>query len=81
VYGLGFRVGSGGGNVGPTEICNPAQSNTNVPAANCNNRFVYAGSDYTRYMKQKAMNKNYNDTSYAGNENNANQSVFRMMRR
>ena len=32
-----------------------------------NSKFVYEGSDYTRYKKLAAMNKTYNDTSHGGN--------------
>jgi hypothetical protein len=32
-----------------------------------NSKFVYEGSDYTRYKKLAAINKTYNDTSHGGN--------------
>jgi hypothetical protein len=32
-----------------------------------NSKFVYEGSDYTRYKKLAAMNKTYNDNSHGGN--------------
>ena len=31
-----------------------------------NQRFVYDGSDYMRYRKLRAINKNYNDSSFGG---------------
>ena len=41
---------------------------TGVPPASCNGKYVYDSSDFTRYLKQKATVKNYNDLSNAGNE-------------
>ena len=35
-----------------------------------NPRFVYDGSDYARFKKLQAINRNYNDTSYGGANNN-----------
>jgi hypothetical protein len=34
-----------------------------------NPKFVYDGSDYTRYKKLKASNKTYNDSSFGGSNN------------
>ena len=53
---------------------------TGVPPSSCNVKYVYDSSDYIRYAKQKAMNKNYNDVSYGGN-NNGSQSAWRAIRR
>jgi hypothetical protein len=36
-----------------------------------NPKFVYDGSDYTRYKKIKAVNKTYNDSSFGGANNGA----------
>jgi len=44
---------------------------TGVPASICNPRFVPDSSDYIRYRKQRAMNKNYNDLKNGGNQNHA----------
>lgn len=52
-----------------------------VPAAACNVKFVYDSSDYTTYLKQRAMVTNYNDKSFAGNESNGSQSAYRAIRR
>ena len=54
---------------------------TSVPAAACNTKFVYDSSDYSRYLKQKAIVNNYNDLSYGGNDYNASQSAYRAIRR
>lgn len=37
-----------------------------VPSANTNVKFVYDGSDYTKFKKQQAVNRNYNDYSFGG---------------
>lgn len=38
-----------------------------------NPRYVYDSSDYIRYRKLLAKNKNYNDSSFGGDESNASQ--------
>ena len=52
-----------------------------IPPASCNTKFVYDNSDYVRYLKQKAINKNYNDLSYGGDTSSASQSAIRAIRR
>ena len=37
---------------------------SNVPASNCNPRFVSDSSDYVRFKKQQAMNRNYNGSKH-----------------
>jgi len=37
---------------------------TGVEASNCNPRFVSDSSDYVRFKKQQAMNRNYNDSKH-----------------
>ena len=54
---------------------------TFVPPASCNVKYVYDSSDYITFLKQQAINKNYNDLSNAGNNNSASQSAFRAVRR
>jgi hypothetical protein len=39
---------------------------TGVPSATTNVKFVYDGSDYTKFKKQQAVNRNYNDPSFGG---------------
>jgi len=53
---------------------------TGIPSATCNPKFVYDGSDYTRFRKQMAVNRNYNDAGFGGS-NNAAQSAIRAIRR
>lgn len=52
-----------------------------VPPSACNVKFVYDGSDYTTYLKQKAVNQNYNDLSFGGNKYSAAQNAIRSIRR
>jgi hypothetical protein len=54
---------------------------TGIPPASCNGKYVYDSSDYITYLKQNAINKNYNALSYGGNDFNGAQSVFRAIRR
>jgi hypothetical protein len=54
---------------------------TNIPPSACNVRYVYDSSDYIRYSREKAINKNYNDLSYGGNQSSASQSAIRAIRR
>jgi len=54
---------------------------TGVPPATCNVKYVYDSSDYTTYLKNQAVNKNYNDLTYAGNNSNTAQSNVRHARR
>ena len=54
---------------------------TQIPPAACNVKYVYDSSDYIRYSREKAINKNYNATSYGGNRYNGAQSAIRASRR
>lgn len=49
---------------------------TLVPPSACNVKYVYDSSNYTRYLKERSINKNYNDYSTVGNEFNASQVAF-----
>jgi|TARA_B110000093_G_scaffold58460_1_gene63196 hypothetical protein len=55
--------------------------NSGAEAASCNVKYVYDSSDVIRYKKQKAINKNYNDLSYGGNQYSGAQSAIRAIRR
>jgi len=52
-----------------------------VPPASCNVKYVYDSSDYITYLKQRAVNLNYNDISYGGNDYSSSQSATRAIRR
>ena len=54
---------------------------TLVPPAACNVKYVYDSSDYIRFRKQQATNRNYNDRSNGGDDSNAAQSAIRAIRR
>ena len=43
---------------------------TGVEGSTCNPKFVPDSSDYIRFKKQQAMNKNYNDSKNGGDESN-----------
>ena len=43
-----------------------------------NSKFVYDSSDYIRFKKLSAKNRNYNDSSFVGNEHSGAQSSYRM---
>jgi len=65
----------------PSALYTANQVAPGVPAAACNVKFVYDSSDYTTYLKQRAMVRNYNDKSFAGNDYSASQSASRAIRR
>ena len=65
----------------PSAAYNSLQLLNNIPAAACNVKYVYDSSDYITYLKQKAVNKNYNDLSYGGDDSKASQSALRAIRR
>lgn len=79
--GLRQRFGSISTSCIPSNIYNAYQLNSSVPAAACNGRYVYDSSDYTTYLKQSAMVKNYNDKSFGGNDYSTSQSAYRAARR
>lgn len=45
-----------------------------------NPRFVHDGSDYTRFKKLMAVNKNYNDSAFGGANNSQSQSALKKVR-
>jgi len=65
----------------PSATYSSLQLLTNIPAAACNVKFVYDSSDYVTYLKQRAVNKNYNDLSYGGDQYKTSQSAVRAIRR
>ena len=79
--GLRTHFGSVSLNCTPSVVWSISQLNRAVPSATCNVKFVYDSSDYTTYLKQKAVNKNYNDRSYGGNNASTSQSAIRAIKR
>jgi hypothetical protein len=65
----------------PSSTYNSLQMIKDVPSATCNVRYVYDSSDYTRYLKQMAVNKNYNDLTYGGDQSHASQVAAKAIRR
>lgn len=57
------------------------QVDPRVPASACNTKFVYDSSDYIRFRKNLAFNKNYNDRSFGGDDYSGSQSASRAIRR
>ena len=79
--GLSQRFGSVQTTCIPSAIYSQLQLLSNIPASVCNVKYVYDSSDYVTYLKQKAVNKNYNDLSYGGDQSNTSQSAIRAIRR
>jgi len=81
LYGLRAHLGSTSKSCVPSATYNSLQLLTNVPSATCNVKYVYDSSDYTRYLKQTAVNKNFNDLSYGGDQSHASQVASKAIRR
>jgi hypothetical protein len=81
MHGLRQHLGSISTLCIPSAYYNSLQLLQNIPASACNVKFVYDSSDYTTYLKQKAIVKNYNDLSYGGDDYNTSQSKQRAIRR
>lgn len=79
--GLKLRFGATSISCVPSAAYNSLQLLSDIPSATCNVKYVYDSSDYTTYLKQKAVNKNYNDLTYGGDESNASQSAQRAIHR
>ena len=79
--GLRQRFGSTSDSCHPSVVWSSIQLNDKIPSSTCNVKYVYDGSDYTRFKKQQAVNRNYNDRSFGGNESNASQSAMRHIKR
>ena len=79
--GLKTHFGSVSTSCTPSASYNSLQLIKNIPAAACNVKYVYDSSDYITYLKQKAINKNYNDYSFGGDQSNGSQSAQRAIRR
>lgn len=59
---------------------NCSKKDQDIPVASCNVKYVYDSSNYTTYLKQRAVNKNYNDLSNSSNDYNSSQSALRFVR-
>jgi len=54
---------------------------TGIPPTTCNPKFVADSSDYIRFKKLKAVNRNYNDLSRGGDQSNASYVPLMAIRR
>lgn len=54
---------------------------TGVAASVCNPRFVPDSSDYIKYKRQRAQNRNYNDLKNGGDQHNASYVSMMAVRR
>lgn len=78
--GLRQKFGSTSVSCRPSVIWSTSQVDTNIPSSTCNVKWVYDGSDYIKFKKDQAVNKNYNDRSFGGNDYNTSQSSIRHSR-
>lgn len=46
-----------------------------------NPKYVYDGADYVRFKKLQALNNNYNDPTFGGDQHNASQQAYRRTHR
>jgi hypothetical protein len=81
MFGLSQRFGSSQNSCIPGVVYSTYQLDPSIPAATCNVKYVYDSSNYTTYLKQKAVNKNYNDLTYGGDDSHSGQSAYRAIRR
>lgn len=79
--GLRQHFGSISNSCTPSVLYSTNQINQAVPASACNGKFVYDSSDYINFRKKQAINKNYNDRSFGGNDYSAAQSAMRAIKR
>jgi hypothetical protein len=54
---------------------------TGIEAANCNTKYVYDGSDYTAFLRNKSVNKTYNLPSNGGDFYSTSQTAIRHVKR
>ena len=79
--GLGQRIGSTSNTCNQSVVWSAIQIDNKVPSSTCNVKYVYDGSDYTRFKKDQAINRNYNDRSFGGNDYKTSQTAIRHIRR
>lgn len=81
LHGLNQHFGSISNTCVPSVLWSLNQVNPEIQPSSCNTKFVYDGSDYIKFKKYQAINRNFNDRSFGGNDYNASQSVVRSIRR
>lgn len=81
LHGLKQRFGAIQNTCIPSVVYSSLQLLNDIPASACNVKYVYDSSDYTTYLKQKAVNKNYNDLTYGGDDYHSTQVASKAIRR
>jgi hypothetical protein len=81
LHGLSNRFGNVSISCTPSVIWSLNQVDPKIPASSCNTKFVYDGSDYIEFKKKQAINRNFNDRSFGGNDYSGAQSATRAIRR
>jgi hypothetical protein len=79
--GLRQRFGATSVSCRPSVIWSALQVDLNIPSSTCNVKYVYDSSDYIKFKKDQAVNRNYNDRSFGGNDYNSSQSAMRSIKR
>jgi hypothetical protein len=64
----------------PSVLWSALQVDPEIPSSTCNVKWVYDSSDYIKFKKDQAVNRNYNDRSFGGNDYNTSQSAMRHIR-
>lgn len=70
----------GGNNLARLQGLGDGTLNNGIASYSGNSKFVYDGSDYIRFKRLMAINKNYNDKSFGGANNSQSQSALRKVR-
>jgi len=78
--GLRQRFGATSVSCRPSVLWSALQVDPEIPSSTCNVKWVYDSSDYIKFKKNQAVNKNYNDRSFGGNDYNTSQSAIRHIR-
>ena len=79
--GLSQKFGSTSVSCRPSVLWSALQVSPETPSSTCNVKYVYDSSDYIKFRKDQAVNRNYNDRSFGGNEYNGAQSAMRHIKR
>jgi hypothetical protein len=72
----------GGNNLSRLQVRGDGTSGQNgIAMYSGNTKFVHAGSDYIRFKKLQALNKNFNDWTYGGSNNSQAQHAINRVRK